>query len=79
MVETFNTVKVENEKIVAAVKKVFDCTPAGIVKTLKLRNPIYQPTAAYGHFGRESYTKDGIDFFTWEKTDKVDELKAAIK
>lgn len=79
MVETFNTEKVENEKIVAAVKKVFDCTPAGIVKTLKLRNPIYQPTAAYGHFGRESYTKDGIDFFTWEKTDKVDELKAAIK
>jgi len=66
-VDTFGTEKVENEKIVEAVKKVFDCTPAGIEKALDLRNTKYQPTAAYGHFGREG--------FNWEKTDKVEELK----
>ncbi len=71
MVETFGTEKVLNSKIEAAVKKVFDCTPAGISETLKLRNPIYQPTASYGHFGRGG--------FPWENTDKVDELKAAVK
>ena len=71
MIETFGTEKVLNSKIEAAVKKVFDCTPAGISETLKLRNPIYQPTARYGHFGRSG--------FPWENTDKVDELKAAVK
>ena len=71
MIETFGTEKVLNSKIETAVKKVFDCTPAGISETLKLRNPIYQPTASYGHFGRSG--------FPWENTDKVDELKAAVK
>lgn len=71
MIETFGTEKVLNSKIEAAVKKVFDCTPAGISEALKLRNPIYQPTASYGHFGRGG--------FPWENTDKVDELKAAVK
>ena len=71
MVETFGTEKVEASKIVQAVKKVFDCTPAGIIKTLDLRRPIYKKTAAYGHFGRNE--------FPWEKTDKVNELKAAVK
>lgn len=70
-VDTFGTEKVERNKIEAAVEKVFDCTPAGIVKTLNLKQPIYRKTASYGHFGREG--------FPWEKTDKVDELKAAIK
>jgi len=69
-VDTFGTETVENQKIVDAVKKVFDCTPAGIEKTLDLRNVKYQPTAAYGHFGR--------DGFNWEKTDKVEALKAAL-
>lgn len=69
-VNTFGTETVENEKIVNAVKKVFDCTPAGIEKALDLRNTKYQPTAAYGHFGREG--------FNWEKTDKVEELKQNI-
>lgn len=78
MVETFGTETVPNEKIVAAVEKVFDCTPAGIITTLKLRNPIYRPTASYGHFGRTPYVKDGIEFFTWEKTDKTEELKKAL-
>lgn len=71
MVDTFGTEKVAVEKITEAVKKVFDCTPAGIVSTLNLKQPIYRKTAAYGHFGRSE--------FPWEKTDKVEELKAAIK
>jgi len=71
MVETFGTEKVERSKIVAAVEKTFDCTPAGIIKTLKLKQPIYRKTASYGHFGREG--------FPWENTDKAEELKAAVK
>ena len=70
-VDTFGTEKVDAAKISAAVNKVFDCTPAGIVKTLNLKQPIYQKTASYGHFGRAE--------FPWEKTDKVEELKAAAK
>lgn len=71
MVDTFGTGKVEDPVISAAVKEVFDCTPAGIIKTLDLKKPIYQATAAYGHFGRSE--------FSWEKTDKVEQLKKAIK
>lgn len=70
-VDTFGTAKVAEEKIEEAVKKVFDASPAGIVKTLDLLRPIYQETASYGHFGRDS--------FPWEKTDKVEDLKAAVK
>ena len=71
MVDTFGTGTVPEEKIVEAVKAVFDCTPAGIIKTLDLRKPIYRATAAYGHFGR--------DGFSWEKADKADALLKAIK
>jgi len=71
MVDTFGTGTVPEAKIVEAVKSVFDCTPAGIIKTLDLRKPIYRATAAYGHFGREG--------FSWEKTDKVDALLKAVK
>ena len=70
MVETFGTEKAPRNKIEAAVEKVFDCTPAGIIKTLNLKQPIYRKTASYGHFGREG--------FPWEKTDKVEALKAAL-
>ena len=70
MVETFGTEKAPRNTIEAAVEKVFDCTPAGIVKTLNLKQPIYRKTASYGHFGR--------DGFPWENTDKVEELKALI-
>jgi S-adenosylmethionine synthetase len=69
-VETFGTSKVPEDKIAAAVAKVFDLTPAGIIRTLDLKRPIYRKTAAYGHFGR--------DAFSWEKTDKVEELKKAL-
>lgn len=70
-VDTFGTAKVAEEKIEEAVKKVFDASPAGIVKTLDLLRPIYEETASYGHFGRDN--------FPWEKTDKVEALKAAVK
>ena len=72
LVETFGTHKIPEEKIEALVKKHFDLTPAGIIKTLDLWRPIYQKTAAYGHFGR-----DDPDF-TWERLDKVDVLKEAL-
>ncbi len=71
MVETFNSAKVEEKAIEEAVKKVFDLSPAGIIKTLDLRKPIFQATAAYGHFGREG--------FSWERTDKVKDLLKEIK
>lgn len=70
LVETFGTEKAERSKIAAAVEKIFDCTPAGIIKTLNLKQPIYRKTASYGHFGREG--------FPWEKTDKVEELKKEV-
>lgn len=70
MVDTFGTAKAAEDQIEKAVGKVFDLTPAGIIKTLDLRRPIYLKTAAYGHFGRSE--------FPWEKTDKVEELKKAI-
>ena len=61
------------EKILKAVREVFDFTPAGIIKTLKLRRPIYSKTACYGHFGRSG------EEFTWEKTDKAQKLKKLVK
>jgi S-adenosylmethionine synthetase len=71
MVETFGTATVPEAKIEAAVQSVFDLSPAGIIKSLDLRRPIYRDTAAYGHFGRKG--------FSWEKTDMVDALQQAIK
>lgn len=65
--ETFGTGKIADEKIVELVKKHFDMRPSGIIETLDLRRPIYKKTAAYGHFGRPE--------FSWEKTDKAEELK----
>ncbi len=69
MVDTHNTGKVDEDKIEACVKDIFDLSPAGIIKSLDLLKPIYRKTAAYGHFGREEAG------FSWEKTDKVDEIK----
>jgi len=72
MINTFGTGKVDEAKLAKAVREVFDLRPKGIVQTLDLLRPIYAKTAAYGHFGRE------LPEFTWERTDKVAELKAAI-
>lgn len=73
MVETFGTAKVDPAKLQTAVREVFPFKPAGIISTLKLLRPVYSPTAAYGHFGRRG------DSFTWELTDRVDDLKRACK
>ena len=72
MVDTFGTGTVADEKIVQAVEKVFDLTPAAIIRDLDLRKPIYRQLAAYGHMGREDL---GVN---WEKTDRVEALKAAV-
>ncbi|MGA9141562.1 MAG: methionine adenosyltransferase [Methanocella sp.] len=69
MIDAYGTNVVPQKKIIAAVRENFDLTPAGIIKGLKLRRPIYKKTAAYGHFGRKD--KD----FTWEKTDKAEALR----
>ncbi len=71
MVDTFGTAHVAEDKIVEAVEKTFDLRPGAIIRDLDLRRPIYEKTAAYGHFGREDAD------FTWENTDRVEELKAA--
>ena len=72
MVDTFGTGTVADEKIVQAVEKVFDLTPAAIIRDLDLRKPIYRQLAAYGHMGREDLGAK------WENTDRVDALKAAV-
>ena len=71
-VNTFGTGIVSDERISEAVKKVFDLRPGAIIRDLDLRRPIFEKTAAYGHFGREDAD------FTWERTDRVDELRAAL-
>ena len=71
-VDTFNTGKVADEKLIRAIRKVFDLRPAGIIQMLDLTQPVFRHTAAYGHFGRTDYQ------FTWEKTDKVEELLAEV-
>jgi len=69
MVDTFGTGKLSNEKLVEIVRENFDLRPAGIIKMLDLRRPIYKQTAAYGHFGRNDLN------LPWEKLDKVEDLK----
>jgi len=70
-VETFGTGKVSEDRLVAIIRDVFDLRPKGLIAMLDLLKPIYQPTAAYGHFGRTE------ESFSWERTDKVDALKSA--
>ncbi|MDR1269705.1 MAG: methionine adenosyltransferase [Planctomycetaceae bacterium] len=69
LVDTRGTAKISEEKLSKIIREVFPLTPSGIIKTLDLRRPIYRKTAAGGHFGRNDAD------FTWEKTDKIDELK----
>ncbi|CAM9108565.1 methionine adenosyltransferase [Mycoplasma todarodis] len=66
--DTFGTEKVDKDKILEAVQKVFDLSPRGIIESLKLKTPIYSKTSAFGHFGRTDYE------FEWEKTNKINEL-----
>ncbi|QHQ60377.1 methionine adenosyltransferase [Anaerocolumna sedimenticola] len=69
MVDTFNTGKLENNELIRIIRDNFDLRPAGIIKMLDLRRPIYKKTAAYGHFGRNELS------LPWERLDKVDDLK----
>jgi len=71
-VETFGTARIEDSKIVAILRKLFDFTPQGIIDKLKLRRPIYRRTACYGHFGREEQG------FTWEVCDMADAIKREV-
>ena len=72
MVDTFGTGVMADDKLVEIVRKEFDLRPAGIIKMLDLRRPIYGGTAAYGHFGRDDLQ------LPWEQLDKVDVLKAYL-
>ena len=72
MVDTFGTGKIDDEKLVEIVRENFDLRPAGIIKMLDLRRPIYKQTASYGHFGRND-----LDL-PWERLDKVKELKKEL-
>ncbi len=72
LVETFGTEKVENAKIVQAVREVFDLRPGAIVRDLDLKRPIYRKTAAYGHFGRD------LPEFTWEHVSRLDDFMRAV-
>ena len=76
LVETFGTSTVGEREIEAAVQKVFGLRPAQIVESLDLLRPVYEPTSAYGHFGRRK--KADLKSFTWERTDMAEELRAAV-
>lgn len=79
-VDTYGTshVGLTDGEIAAKVSELFDLRPAKIVERYGLTNPIFSPTAAYGHFGREPYVENGIQFFGWEKLDEVDRLRTAF-
>ncbi len=73
LVDTHDTGLVSDESLENAVREVFDLTPAGIIKTLDLRRPIYAATSAYGHFGRLDSD------FTWERTNQAERLSAIVE
>jgi S-adenosylmethionine synthetase len=87
MIETFGTGTVPQRALEDAVREVFDLTPRGIIDALRLRHPIYRPTAAYGHFGRppqrlrftDQVTSQEVDCFTWEETNRVEDLRLAVQ
>lgn len=72
-VDTFNTGKYDEAKIVSVIRELFDLSPDGIIDMLNLRRPIYKQTASYGHFGRTD-----VDL-PWERLDKVDALKDLLR
>ena len=74
--DTKGTGIIPDAEIAERIGKLFDLRPAAIIRKFGLKNPIYSPTATYGHFGRVPYVKDGIQFFGWEKLDAVDLIKA---
>ena len=83
MVDTFGTGRLPDKELERMVAEVFDLTPAGIISALKLKRPIYTPTATSGHFGRKpanaKYAGKRVELFTWERTDRVKQLLAAAR
>ena len=78
-VDCFGTNTVPETTIMKAIRKVFDLTPKGIINALDLRKPIYSPTSAYGHFGRSPKKNGKGTLFTWERLDRVADLKKAVE
>jgi S-adenosylmethionine synthetase len=82
-VQTFGTGVVPDTQLEKVVQEVFDLTPKGIIDALKLKRPIYRPTASYGHFGRRpksgQYEGKKVDYFTWEQCDRVKDLLSAAR
>lgn len=76
-IDCAGTERMDPAKIASAVREVFSLTPRGIIDSLGLRKPIYRRTATHGHFGRKPFSEKGLDFFTWERTDKMDALRNA--
>ena len=74
LIDTFDTGVVPDKKLESTIRELFDFRPAGIIKTLSLKRPIYQATAAYGHFGRTPH--DGL--FPWEETNMADAMRSAL-
>jgi S-adenosylmethionine synthetase len=83
MIETFGTGTVPAAALEDAVREVFDLRPLEIIKALRLRRPIYRPTATYGHFGRSfergRVADQDVEFFTWEQTNRVEDLRLAAQ
>ena len=80
-IDTFGTrrTQADDAQIARTVRELFDLRPAAIIRKFGLKNPIYEPTAAYGHMGRRPYVEDGIQFFGWELLDSVDRIKEAFR
>ncbi len=80
-VNTYNRsqVNLSDSQIAKYIYDAFDLKPKAIVDSLQLKNPIYLPSASYGHMGRQTYTKDGLDFFTWERLNRVEDIKKAFQ
>ena len=76
-VNTHGTAQVNKTdgEIAQIISELFDLRPAKIIEKFQLKNPIYQPTASYGHFGRTPYVENGIQFFGWELLDSVEKIK----
>ena len=79
-IDTYGTrhTQADDAEIARTVRELFDLRPAAIIRKFGLKNPIYEPAAAYGHMGRRPYVKDGIQFFGWELLDSVDRIKEAF-
>lgn len=78
-VDTYGSGRIADAEIAAGIPNFIDLRPAAIVRKFGLKNPIFEPTAAYGHMGRKPFTRDGIEFFTWEKLDAIDDIRKTFK